>query len=408
MNIFGVIDKKRKGESLTKEEMEYAFLGYLNGVVADYQMSSLLMAIVINGMTEEETTILTDIFLNSGEVIGKDAIKGIRVDKHSTGGVGDKTSMIIGPILASLDLKIGKLSGKGLGITGGTIDKLDSIPGFNTKLTTKEFIRAVNKVGFAECMQTDEFTPLDKVIYSLRSASATVESIPLIAASIMSKKLATGAKYILIDIKVGEGALIKNKKDANDLANLVVKIGENYDRKVIPVLTDMSMPLGDNVGNALEVIEAMDILKGKTGTLTDLCINLSTILVKEAKGLSVNKARKEVKAALESGKAYEKFLEFVKNQGGDIDKLEVSKYIKPVKSKKRGKLSFISAEKCGNLSLKLGAGRINKEDEINYGVGVVINKHLNDNIKEGDILCYIYQDDKIDYTKEALDIFEIN
>ena len=214
MNIFSVIDKKRLKKELTKEEMEFAFLGYLNGNVEDYQMSSLLMAIVINGMTDKETIDLTDIFLNSGKVIGDEEIDGIRVDKHSTGGVGDKTSMIIGPILASLGLKIGKLSGKGLGITGGTIDKLDSIPGFNTKLTSKEFIKAVKKVGFAECMQTDEFTPLDKVIYSLRSASATVESIPLIAASIMSKKLAAGAKIILLDVKYGDAAFMKTKKDA--------------------------------------------------------------------------------------------------------------------------------------------------------------------------------------------------
>ena len=407
MNIFGVIDKKRKGQVLSKEELELAFLGYLNGEVEDYQMSSLLMAIVINGMTDEETFALTDLFLNSGTVIPEGKIEGIRVDKHSTGGIGDKTSLIIGPILASLGLKMGKLSGKGLGITGGTIDKLNSIPGFNTNLTMQEFISSVNKVGFTECEQTDEFTPLDKVIYSLRSVSGTVESIPLIAASIMSKKLAVGAKYILIDIKVGEGALIKTKKDANELASIMVKIGENFDRKVIPVLTDMNVPLGDNVGNALEVIEAMDILKGKENDLSKLCITLSSILYKEAKNISIDEAKNAVIESLKKGKAYDKFMEFVENQGGKISQLQVAKYIKPVKSEVKGTLEDISAEKTGALALKLGGGRVKKDDTINYGVGIRLNKRIGDNIKLDDILCYVYQDDDNDYTKEALNIFTI-
>ena len=407
MNIFGVIDKKRMGNALSKEELELAFMGYLKGTVEDYQMSSLLMAIVINGMTDEETFDLTDLFLNSGTIIPDDAIKGTRVDKHSTGGIGDKTSLIIGPILASLGLKMGKLSGKGLGITGGTIDKLNSIPGFNTSLSMQAFINSVQKVGFAECEQTDEFTPLDKVIYSLRSVSGTVESIPLIAASIMSKKLAVGAKCILIDIKVGEGALIKTKEKANELASIMVKIGEKYNKKVIPVLTDMNVPLGDNIGNALEVIEAMDILKGKENDLSKLCITLSSILYKEAMDVSIEEATNQVKESLKKGKAYDKFVEFVENQGGKISELQVAKYIKPVKSNVKGTLENISALKTGELALKLGGGRVKKNDEINYGVGIRINKHIGDNIKYDDILCYIYQDDETDYTEEALKIFTI-
>ena len=408
MDIFGVIDKKRKGQALSKEELEFAFMGYLNKEVEDYQMSSLLMAIVINGMTDEETYDLTDLFLNSGIVLKDGIIDGIRVDKHSTGGIGDKTSLIIGPILASLGLKMGKLSGKGLGITGGTIDKLNSIPGFNTHLSMQEFVDSVNKVGFVECEQTDEFTPLDKVIYSLRSVSGTVESIPLIAASIMSKKLAIGAKYILIDIKVGEGALLKTKEDANELANILVKIAEHYDKKVIPVLTDMSVPLGDNVGNALEVIEAMDVLKGKENDLSKLCISLASILYKEANNITIEEAKTKVIDSLNKGLAYKKFTEFIENQGGRISDLDVAKYIKPVKTNVPGIIKDISAQKTGELVLKLGGGRIKKDDEINYGVGIRLNKHIGDKIKHDDILCYVYQDDDTDYTNEALKIFTID
>ena len=407
MDILEIIEKKRLGKELNKDEMAYAFMGYMNGQVQDYQMSSLLMAICINGMTFEETVALTDLMLISGQRLDNSKIQGIQVDKHSTGGVGDKTSLIIGPILASLGLKMAKLSGRGLGHTGGTIDKLESIPGFRVALTQEEFIYNVNKVGFVESEQTQEFTPLDKVIYNLRSVSGTVSSIPLIASSIMSKKLAVGAQYILIDLKVGEGALIKNKEDAVLLANTMIEIGKAYNREVIPVLTDMEMPLGDNVGNALEVLETLDVLKGKNGVLRDLCVELSSVLYSRAMKLNIDEARRKVEEVLDNGQAYDKFLEFVKNQGGDIEKIEVAKYLKPIKSDKEGTLKHISASKIGYLSLKLGGGRIKKEELIDYGVGVVINKHIDNKIKVGDTLCYLYQNDERDYTNEALEAFTI-
>lgn len=407
MNILEIISKKKDGLELSREELEYAFMGYMNNAVPDYQMSSLLMAITIKGMSFEETANLTNIMLKSGHEMDTSSVKGMQVDKHSTGGVGDKTSMIIGPILASLGLKMGKLSGRGLGFTGGTVDKLESIPGFRVALTEEEFIHDLNKVGFVECEQTPEFTPLDKVIYNLRSITGTVESIPLIASSIMSKKLAVGAKYILIDLKVGEGALIKNKHDAVDLANMMIEIGKRYHTEVIPVLTDMNNPLGDNVGNVLEVLEALDVLKGKYGMLRDLCIELSSVLYSKAMNVDMNKAKELVTDSLDTGKAYNKFLEFIKMQGGDIEKIEVAQYLKPVASTEEGKLKNISAYKIGMLSLHLGGGRDKKGALINYGVGVVMNKHIGDTIKVGDTLCYLYQKDETDYSKEALDAFTI-
>lgn len=407
MGILEIIDKKRKGLELDKTELGEAFMGYMSGNVEDYQMTSLLMAICINGMTFNETIALTDLMLYSGKKIDTSKIDGIQVDKHSTGGIGDKTSMIIGPIIAALGLKMGKLSGRGLGITGGTIDKLESIPGFRVALTTDEFIYDLNKVGFTECEQTPEFTPLDKKIYNLRSVSGTVSSIPLIASSIMSKKLAVGADYILIDLKVGEGALIETKKDAVELANTMIEIGKAYNKTVIPILTNMNRPLGDNIGNALEVLEAIDVLKGKNGILRDLCIELSSTLYSRAKKVNLDYAKREVIRVLDTGLAYDKFMEFVKIQGGDIDKIELAQFLKPIKSDKEGKLKDISAKKIGQIALELGGGRIKKTDQIDYGVGIVINKHINDNIQKGDILCYLYQKDEIDRTNEALEAFTI-
>lgn len=407
MSILDIIEKKKNKEELNRVELTEAFMGYEKGTVEDYQMSSLLMAICINGMSLDETLILTDLMLSSGQKIDTSKIDGLMVDKHSTGGVGDKTSMIIGPIMASLGLKMGKLSGRGLGYTGGTIDKLESIPGFRVALTKEEFIFDLNSVGFAECEQTPEFTPLDKKIYDLRSVSGTVSSIPLIASSIMSKKLAIGADYILIDLKVGAGALMQTKKDAISLANTLIEIGKSYNKTVIPVLTDMNRPLGDNVGNALEVIEAMDVLKGKNGTLRDLVIELSSTLYSRAKKINIDSAKKEVTRVLDSGIAYDKFVEFVKMQGGDIEKLELAPYMKPIYSDREGKLKDINARKIGQISLELGGGRKKKGESIDYGVGVVINKHIGDTISVGEILCYLYQNDELDRTEEALKAFEI-
>jgi len=407
MNILDIIEKKKNAQELTETEIKYAFNGYLNNSIKDYQMSSLLMAITIHGMTDEEVYHLTDVMLKSGKTFDSSRINGIQVDKHSTGGVGDKTSLVLGPIIASLGLKMGKLSGRGLGYTGGTIDKLESIPGFKTALTNEEFIDVINTVGFAECEQTVEFTPLDKMLYSLRSVTGTVESIPLIATSIMSKKLALGAKYIIIDIKVGEGALLKTKEDAYSLAEQMIKIGKKYDREIIPVLTDMSKPLGDNIGNSLEVVEAIDVLNGKKGDVRDLCLNLASLLYSKASGKSQEEALKEATEVLDNKKAYNKFLDFVKAQGGDIANIQISSNRKEIKSPQSGTIQNIDALKIGKLALNLGAGRIDKESSIDHTVGIILNKKIDDYVKEGETLCTLYQNNDKDYTKEALDAFTI-
>ncbi len=406
MNIVEIIDKKRIKKELSKEELSFAFNGYLNGDVKDYQMSSLLMAICINGLNKRETFDLVDIFIKSGDVLDLSSIPGIKVDKHSTGGVGDKVTLIIGPIVAACGVCVPKMSGRGLGHTGGTIDKLESIKGFNTNLTEEEFINQVKKIGIAVTGQTKNLCPMDKVIYALRDVTGTVSSIPLIATSIMSKKIAGGADKILLDVKVGDGALMKTRKDAKELADLMTEIGKFYKREVVCELTDMNTPLGDNIGNSLEVIEAMDVLKGKKGTLRDLCIDVATKMVSMSKEISLASAKKEVLDVLEKGLAFNKFLEFIKAQGGDIDSLEVSMKNIDIKSTKNGVLNKIKALKLGELSLMLGAGRINKEDKIDHRVGIVLKKHLHDKVEIGDTLCTLYVKD-LNIKINPLDYFEI-
>ena len=390
MNTIEIINKKRINKELSKEELDFVFNGYLKGTVKDYQMSSLLMAICINGMSEREIFDLVDIFIKSGDVLDLSEIPGIKVDKHSTGGVGDKVSLIIGPIVASCGVPVPKMSGRGLGHTGGTIDKLESIKGFNVSLTEEEFIEQVKTIGLAITGQTRNLCPLDKVIYALRDVTGTTASIPLIAVSIMSKKIAGGADKILLDVKVGDGALMKTKADARKLAMLMTKIGKFYHRDVICEITDMNTPLGDNIGNSLEVIEAMDILNGKKSPLRDLCIDISTQMLHMAKGISMSSAKEKVLEVLDSGQAYKKFLEFVKAQKGDINSLEVSKKTIDVLSTKDGIVKKIRALNLGELSVSLGAGRRNKEDKIDYTVGIVLKKHLNDVVKKGDILFTVY------------------
>ena len=407
LDILNIIDKKRTNQALSKEEIEFAFLGYLKGKIENYQMSSLLMAICINGMTLQETIDLTDIMLKSGSRLDTSKIKGIQVDKHSTGGVGDKTTLIIGPILACLGLKVAKLSGRGLGLTGGTIDKLESIPGLKLKYTNEEFIKNVNKVGFALMEQTSELAPLDKVIYDLRNATGTVSSIPLIASSIMSKKLAVGAKYILIDLKVGSGALIQNEKDAKLLASTMIKIGKIYDTTVIPVLSGMDTPLGDNVGNALEIIEAGEVLNGKKGNLRDLSIELSSVLLSKATNIGIREAKKRVTEVLDNGAAYKKFQEFVKNQGGNLSKIKTARNIENVASLEEGVISEISASKIAQISLNLGAGKKKLTDKVNHDVGIVLKKHIGDYVKKGDILLSIYKQTSSYHGKEARKAFKI-
>ena len=406
MNIVDVINKKRLKKELSHEELDFAFNGYLNGTVKDYQMSSLLMAICINGMTDNEIFDLTGIFINSGDILDLSSIPGVKIDKHSTGGVGDKVTLIIGPTVASCGVPVPKMSGRGLGHTGGTIDKLESIKGFNTNLTEEEFINQIKAIGFAVTGQTKNLCPMDKVIYSLRDVTGTVASIPLIATSIMSKKIAGGADKILLDVKVGDGALMKTMDDAKKLASIMEEIGKRYHRDVTCEITDMNIPLGHNIGNSLEVIEAMDTLKGKKGRLYDLCLDISASMISASKGISYDDAKKEAIEALESGRAYNKFLEFVKWQGGDINTLEVSRDTIQIRSNKEGTLKNIRALALGELSVALGAGRRTKEESIDHTVGIVVEKEIGDLIKKDDVLATLYVKDK-NLSLNPDDYFEI-
>lgn len=406
MNIIEIINKKRVKESLSKEELFFAFNGYLKGFIKDYQMSSLLMAICINGMNDREIFDLVDIFIQSGDVLDLSCIDGVKIDKHSTGGVGDKVTLIIGPIVASLNIPVCKMSGRGLGHTGGTIDKLESIKGFNVNLTEEEFTRQVRDINIAITGQTKNLCPLDKIIYALRDVTGTVSSIPLIATSIMSKKIAGGADKILLDVKVGNGALMKNMHDAKCLSDIMIRIGKFYQKEVVCEITDMNTPLGDNIGNSLEVIEAMDVLKGKKGHLRDLCIEEASKMVSMAKDIDIDRAYDEVCESLDSGRAYQKFLEFVKYQKGDITSLEISPITIDIKSNKSGIIRSINALAFGELSVMLGAGRKNKEDQIDYTVGIVLKKHINDRVEKGDTLCTLYVKDRdISFIQD--DYFEI-
>lgn len=396
--IVDIINKKRLGLELTYKELSFFFNGYLNGDVKDYQMSSLLMAICINGMTDEEIFSLTKIFIDSGDILDFSEIPGIKVDKHSTGGVGDKTTLIIAPIVASLGVPVIKMSGRGLGYTGGTIDKLESIKGFNIALDDNQVFNQVKKIGMVVTGQTADLAPMDKAIYALRDVTGTVSSIPLIASSIMSKKIAAGADKILIDIKVGSGALLQKKSDANKLSDLMKKIGKFYDREVRTIISDMNVPLGHAVGNSIEVMEAMDVLKGKekNNNLVDLCVELASEMVSMGKNISYNEAYKEVVDSIKSGKAYAKFLEFVKEQHGKIDSLTLTDNVVEIKSTEAGVLQKIDALELGKLSVQLGAGRVNKEAKIDYEVGIYLNKLVGDTVKKGDVLATVYLNKKVD------------
>lgn len=405
--IVDIIDKKRLGLELTANELKEIFNGYLEGVVADYQMSSLLMAICINGMSEREIFDLTKIFIDSGEILDFKEIDGTIVDKHSTGGIGDKTTMVIVPIVSSLGIPVVKMSGRGLGYTGGTIDKLEAIPGFRTNLSDEEILDSVKKVGAVITSQTKNVASLDKKVYALRDVTATVSSIPLIAVSIMSKKIASGADKIMLDVKYGNGALIKDYDGALELAKLMQKIGEFYDREVRYILSDMNTPLGCNIGNSLEVIEAIDVLKNNSdGNLKEACIELASNMVSMGKSISLEDAKVEVKDAIESGKAYNKFLEIVNNQGGNIEQVTISNKTSKIIANKSGVLKSISAIEIGKLSLKLGAGRERLTDKIDHGVGVVLKHKIGDAIKSGDVLAIIYG--RENYILDKIDeIFEI-
>ena len=406
MNILDIIDKKEKGEALTKEEIKYAVDGFLDGSVKDYQMSSLLTEIDLLGLTEEETVNLTDIMLGSGEKIKLD-IKPL-VDKHSTGGVGDKTTIVLAPLVASLGVNIAKMSGRGLGHTGGTIDKLESIKGFKTEMSLEEFENQVKKIGIALVGQMGNLVPADKKIYALRDVTGTVDSIPLIASSIMSKKLASGADTIIIDLKVGSGALVSNLEEAKKLGSLMVKIGKMNEKNTACLITNMNEPLGFAVGNSLEVIESIDTLKGKgPKDLTDLVIELATLMTSYGLNISEEEAREKVKENLYNGKAYEKFKEWVKAQGGDETKIEVSETKKEIKSKEEGYIKSIDALEIGKLARILGAGRLTKEDIIDPKVGIVLNKKVGDKVEIGEKLLTIYYDKKQINEEDIYKCFEI-
>ena len=408
MNIIDIITKKKNKEILTEEEINYAINNYVSGNIKDYQMSSLLMAIVLNGMDLEETYYLTKVMLESGDKIDLSNIKGDIIDKHSTGGVGDKTTLILGPILASLDLKVAKMSGRGLGHTGGTIDKLESIKGFQVELSRDEFINEVNEVGMSVISQSGNIVPADKKLYALRDVTGTTESIPLIASSIMSKKIASGSKNIIIDLKVGNGALMKDIESARELSHYMIEIGKRFDRKVVCVLTNMDEPLGLNIGNGLEVLESIDYLSGKSSVdLKELINTLASISLKMTKNIEKEEALKLIEETITSGKALEKFKEFVNYQKGNIDDIAISNKVLQINSSKEGFIKSIDTLKLGELARNLGAGRLSKDDEIDYGVGIVLNKKVGELIFAGEELLKVYYNKKDIKIDDLMSCFEI-
>ena len=388
MNINDIVIKKDSCLELTKEELNYAFNGYLNNIISDAEMTSLLKSICKNHLSDEEIFNLTDIFIASGDTLNLDSL-GITVDKHSTGGVGDKTTLIIGPIVAACGVKMPKMSGRALGHTGGTIDKLESI-GIDVDLSEEEFIKQVKDINFAIISQTKNLCPLDKKVYALRDITDTTEEIGLIATSIMSKKIASDSKKILIDIKVGQGALVKNINDAEKLADIMIKIGKKYDKEVRCILTKMDNPLGNNIGNSIEILEVIDILKNKKrNNLSYLCIEIAKQILIMAKGLTFEQASNEVIYALESNAAYNKFLEFVKYQNGNLNKIRLTNK-KEIYSKKSGYIKSINSRNLGIISMSLGAGRIKVDDEINYNAGIILNKNVGDYVNKNELLCTLY------------------
>ena len=406
MNILDIVDKKERGEVLTSEELKYIIDGFLNGTIADYQMSALLTEIDLLGLTDDETAKLTEVMMNSGEVLKLDL--GHLVDKHSTGGVGDKTTIVLAPLVASMGVNIAKMSGRGLGHTGGTIDKLESIKGFKTEMTLDNFKKQVKEIGIALVGQMGNLVPADKKIYALRDVTGTVDSVPLIASSIMSKKLASGADTIIIDLKVGNGALVSDLKEAKQLGNLMVSIGKKNGKNTACLLTNMDEPLGYAVGNSLEVLESIDTLRGNgPSDLTELVVELASLMAAYGLNISLDEARKKAVDNLNNGMAYEKFKQWVKAQGGNIDDIPVSDKKVEVLSKKDGFVSKVDALKIGKLVRALGAGRITKDDVINPKVGIVLNKKIGDKVVNGEKLLTIYYDEKEINVDDIYECFEI-
>ncbi len=398
MRIYDIIMKKRDNEELSQEEIKFFIDGYTDGSIHDYHAAALSMAIFLNKMNERETIDLTDAVMHSGETIDLSNIEGVKVDKHSTGGVGDTTTLILAPLVASLGIKFAKMSGRGLGHTGGTIDKLESIKGFNTSLSTEEFINNVNNINVAVIGQTKNIAPADKKLYSLRDVTATVDNISLIASSIMSKKLAAGSDAIVLDVKVGSGAFVKNYDDAVELATLMVKIGEGMGRRTMAVISEMAQPLGNAIGNAIEVIEAVDVLKNEgPDDLRELCLTLGANLVVMAnKADNYEDARELLKEQLSNGEALEYFEKLITAQGGDInfindyDDLPKAKYIKEIFSLEDGYIETIESDDVGIASLMLGAGRVNIEDDIDHSAGIYILKKIGDYVTTDEPMAVFY------------------
>ena len=391
MRMYDIINDKKQGRELTKEQIAFFTDGCTRGDIPDYQTSALLMAIYFKGMTERETADLTECMAYSGDTVDLSAFGNLTCDKHSTGGVGDKTTLVVAPIVASLGGVVAKMSGRGLGHTGGTIDKLESIKGYNASLSRRELTEQAGKIGIAVIGQTGRLTPADKKLYALRDVTCTVDSIPLIASSVMSKKLAAGSKNIVLDVKVGSGAFMKTPEEGKRLAEICVGLGKAHGRNTAALITDMDKPLGETVGNALEVMEAVEVLKNRRhGEFEDICIALSANMLSLCRDIPLERAQKEAKEVLESGKAYEKFVQWITAQGGDISTLKRAEFCREVKAGSEGYICFANAEKIGLCAAALGAGREKKEDDIDYGAGVEIKKTVGDFVKEGETVALIY------------------
>lgn len=417
MRMIDIIEKKRDGKSLSKEEIEFFIKGYTEGDIPDYQASSLAMAIFFQDMNEEERAALTMAMVNSGDVIDLSKVNGIKVDKHSTGGVGDTTTLVLAPLVAAVGVPVAKMSGRGLGHTGGTIDKLESIDGFHVEISEADFIKLVNEDQVAVIGQTGNLTPADKKLYALRDVTGTVNSIPLIASSIMSKKIAAGADAIVLDVKTGNGAFMKTLEDAEALAHAMVSIGNNVGRNTMAIISDMSQPLGRAIGNALELKEAIDTLNGQgPEDLTELVLTLgSQMVVLAERASTLEEARQLLNEAIENGSALDKFQTFLENQGGDAsvvdspELLPTAEYQIDYKAKSSGVVSELIANEIGVASMMLGAGRQTKEDDIDLSVGIVLNKKVGDNVNEGESLLTIHSnrenvDDVIKKLDESIEI----
>ena len=401
MRMYDIIEKKRDGGELSEKEIAFFVKGVSDGSIPDYQTSALLMAIFFKGMSESETLWLTLNMAESGETADLSGIEGVTCDKHSTGGVGDKTSLIAAPIVASLGVKIAKMSGRGLGHTGGTIDKLESIKGFSTTLSGEDFIKQVNRIGIAIIGQSKNLVPADKKLYALRDVTATVDSIPLIASSIMSKKLASGAKNIVLDVKTGSGAFMKSLPDSVALAEEMVKIGKGAGRNIVALITDMDKPLGNYIGNSLEIKEVIEVLKGGgPNDLKEESFAISAAMLALAKSCEYEEALSLVKAAVADGSAFQKFKEFVAAQGGDVSFIDnpenfpKAKYSLQIKAEADGYISHMQTEDIGICASILGAGRTKADDEIDFSAGIVLSKKTGDFVKSGDLIATLYTNDK--------------